>query len=415
VQVDNAGNQRSPSAGTREWPVGLQVGALLASGWMPAPLREFVLKVHSRCDLACDYCYVYRSADQRWRTQPRIMTPHVAALTADRIAEHVHEHGLDRVRVILHGGEPLLRTPEDLTGVVALVRRAVGGAATVDASVQTNGVRLSEDYLRAFDQAGITVGVSVDGGAADHDRHRRGPAGEGSHAAVAAAVRLLGSSRFRHLYGGLLCVIDPRSDPAGVYRSLTDFDPPMIDFLLPHGHWSSPPPGRDAGGAATPYADWLIAVFDLWYGTPVPPAPVRLLESIVSTLLGGESAVQGIGLGPSQAVVVETDGTIEQGDVLKTSRQGTRRSTLNVASAPFDHALLSPPVIAQQLGPLALAPACRSCDLRRACGGGQYAHRYRDGAGFANPSVYCPDLYRLISHVRQRLRDDLAGLGGAAG
>ncbi|WP_184978316.1 FxsB family cyclophane-forming radical SAM/SPASM peptide maturase [Sphaerisporangium rubeum] len=388
---------------------------MLASGWHPAPLREFVLKVHSRCDLACDYCYVYRFADQRWRTQPRTMTSHVAELTAGRIAEHVRDHRLTRIRVILHGGEPLLRTPDDLAAVVTRVRRAVGPAVTVDASVQTNGVRLSEDYLRAFDQAGVRVGVSLDGDAADHDRHRRGPDGRGSHAAVTAAIRLLTSPRYRHLFGGLLCVIDPRTDPAGVYRSLSDLDPPMIDFLLPHGHWSSPPPGREAGDAATPYADWLITVFDLWYGASAPPPPVRLLESIVHTLLGGGPAVQGIGLGPVQTVVVETDGTIEQGDVLKTSRAGTTRSTLNVASAAFDRVLLSPPVVAQQLGPLALAPVCRSCDLRRTCGGGQYAHRYRDGAGFANPSVYCPDLYRLISHIRRRLRDDLTGRGGVAG
>jgi len=28
----------------------------------------------------------------------------------------------------------------------------------------------------------------------------------------------------------------------------------------------------------------------------------------------------------------------------------------------------------------------------RTCGGGLYAHRYRSGLGFANPSVYCADL-----------------------
>ena len=32
--------------------------------------RQFLLKVHSRCNLACDYCYVYQHADQSWRTRP---------------------------------------------------------------------------------------------------------------------------------------------------------------------------------------------------------------------------------------------------------------------------------------------------------------------------------------------------------
>ncbi|MGH3248417.1 MAG: aKG-HExxH-type peptide beta-hydroxylase, partial [Trebonia sp.] len=34
------------------------------------------------------------------------------------------------------------------------------------------------------------------------------------------------------------------------------------------------------------------------------------------------------------------------------------------------------------------------------CGGGLYAHRYRTGSGFDNPSVYCGDLEKIISHVR---------------
>ena len=45
--------------------------------------------------------------------------------------------------------------------------------------------------------------------------------------------------------------------------------------------------------------------------------------------------------------------------------------------------------------------------IRLVCGGGHYAHRYRPGRGFANPSVYCPDLILLIGHIRERLRIDI--------
>jgi hypothetical protein len=37
------------------------------------------------------------------------------------------------------------------------------------------------------------------------------------------------------------------------------------------------------------------------------------------------------------------------------------------------------------------------------------AHRYRPGTGFANPSVYCPDLMRLIGHISDTMRADIAG------
>src|SRR5271154_2439971 len=116
--------------------------ALMAGGGRPGPFREFVLKVHSRCDLACDYCYMYEMADQSWRAQPKRMSPAVAAQSATRIAEHVRAHDLTEIALVLHGGEPLLAGPETIAGVLGAVRDAVGPAVTVRATVQTNGVGL---------------------------------------------------------------------------------------------------------------------------------------------------------------------------------------------------------------------------------------------------------------------------------
>ncbi|NEB07610.1 FxsB family radical SAM/SPASM domain protein, partial [Streptomyces coelicoflavus] len=71
---------------------------------MPTPLRQFVLKVHGRCNLDCTYCYLYRGQDDGWRDRPARAGARVVEHTAARIAEHVAAHGLDRIRVELHGG-----------------------------------------------------------------------------------------------------------------------------------------------------------------------------------------------------------------------------------------------------------------------------------------------------------------------
>src|ERR1700748_3816539 len=75
-------------------------------------IRQFVLKVHSRCDLACDHCYVYEHADQSWRQRPQSLDEETAERVAERITEHVRAHALRDVAIILHGGEPLLYGPE---------------------------------------------------------------------------------------------------------------------------------------------------------------------------------------------------------------------------------------------------------------------------------------------------------------
>ncbi|MFB9202763.1 FxsB family cyclophane-forming radical SAM/SPASM peptide maturase [Nonomuraea spiralis] len=379
---------------------------MLRNGWRPHPFRQYLLKVHSRCNLACDYCYVYTLADQSWRSRPMVMTPELVAIAAERIAEHAAAHDVRSVKLILHGGEPLLAGHTYLREIVETVRGKAGPDLHVDAAVQTNAVLLNEDTLRSFSDLDLTVGVSLDGSRRANDRNRRFANGRSSYDLVSDALGLLLTPEFRHLYNGLLCTVDLANDPIETYESLLQFRPPAIDFLIPHGTWESPPPGRFPDSPKTPYADWLTAIFDRWYGQSGETV-VRLFQEIMNVLMGGSSASEAIGLTPSTVVVIETDGTIEQTDSLKVVGQGAPGTGLNIVDHPFDAALEHPGMVARQLGWDALDDTCKACRFGRVCGAGLYPHRYRPGSGFRNPSVYCPDLYRLIEHIHSRLVSDL--------
>lgn len=394
-------------AGGPEWPVTLDISRLLASGWYPVPFREFVLKVHSRCDLSCDYCYVYTKADQSWRQQPLSMSRAVADQAAARIAEHAAAHKLGSVRLILHGGEPLLAGPDLLSYVVRGVREAVGPATRVDVAVQSNGTGLGLPFLELFRELGVRVGISVDGDATGQDRHRKYASGQGSHAGVDQAIRLLSAQPHRDLFAGLLCTIDVRNDPVATYEALLGYGPPAIDFLLPHGNWLTPPPFRVPGAPDTPYADWLAAVFDRWYHASARETRVRLFTEIMHAILGGEPTTESIGLSPVAVVVIEADGSIEQSDTLKSAYAGAQSTGLHVAGNTLDDALLLPSIAARQLRAAALSARCHDCPVMPVCGGGQYAHRYQPGTGFLNPSVYCPDLLKFIRHVRSVMQADI--------
>lgn len=388
-----------------EWPFTIDVPALATSGWEPVPFREFIVKVHARCDLSCDYCYIYEMADQSWRDQPRRMPENIVEQAAERIGDHARNHGLRNITLILHGGEPLLAGHELIWRIVTLTRKACGPQVQVAARVQTNGVRLDESYLDLFSELGVKVGVSMDGNAAAHDRHRRFASGRGSYAAVSAGLHRLSEQRYRHLFGGLLCTVDLRNDPVATYEALASFNPPRIDFLLPHGTWDTPPPGRVPDPEQTPYGDWLIKAFDRWYREP--QTGVRLFEELMQLLLTGASSGEAVGLAPARMVVIETDGSIEQVDSLKAAYHGAAQTGLHVTRDALDDALRLPGIAARQMGVRALAAKCRTCPICKVCGGGQYPHRYQSGSGFANPSVYCPDLMRLIYHVASTIKADV--------
>jgi uncharacterized protein len=376
------------------------------------PFRQFVLKLNSRCDLSCDHCYVYEHADTSWRGLPKAASDEVLARTAERIAEHARVHGLGIVHVVLHGGEPLLAGPLRLRRAALELNNALRGVCRLDLRIHTNGVTLNERFLTLFDEFDIRVGISLDGDRVANDLHRRYADGRSSYDQALRAVNLLRQPRWRHLYAGLLCTIDVRNDPCAVYDALVALDPPRIDFLLPHATWDEPPL-RPAELGETPYADWLWRIHERWtaQGRPVP---VRMFDSIHRTLRGESSLIESLGLAPADLVVVETDGSLEQADSLKTAFDGAAATGFDLFRHDFDAAARHPGMIDRQQGLDGLSAQCRACPVVESCGGGLYAHRYRsaDGGfhsadgGFDNPSVFCPDLLALITTVRDHAETD---------
>lgn len=390
------------------WPdPGLDVSALRAAGLRPTPLSQFVVKIAARCNLSCDYCFVYNLKDSSWRAAPRFMEPDTARAAAGRIAEHARQHGLRRIRVSLHGGEPLLAGPRRITDIVDALRAHLRPVADVEITVQTNGTLLDRAWLETLAGLDIRVAVSLDGDAATHDRHRRDPQGRPSRAEVESGLRLLASAPYRAWYAGLLSVVDLEANPTAFYESLLAFDPPRIDLLLPHATWADPPP-RPGGPGSAPYAQWLLQIFERWYAAPTAPTRIRLFEAVIGLLLGGRGDGESVGLAPLGYAVIDTDGSYRQSEALNAAYDGCAATGLDVADAALDELLELPGMAARQIGRAALGAQCLSCELHRVCGGGHYGHRYRPGTGFRNASVYCEDLAALIRGIAARLGDDLA-------
>jgi uncharacterized protein len=397
------------------WPLrDLDIADMRARGHQSAPFRQFILKIHSRCNLSCSYCYVYEMADQGWQGLPKQMTPATVSKTVGRITEHARRHNLPSVEVILHGGEPLLARAHWISELAESMRARV--PSRVDISMQTNGTLLSQPNLAALKRLGVRVGVSLDGDAEATSRHRRYANGRSSFDDVADGLGRLDSPEFREIYSGLLCTIDLDNDPVSTYEALLKFNPPAIDLLLPHANWSCPPPGEG-------YANWLIKVFERWYTAPAQETQIRLFTELIQLVLGQPGTVEGVGLLPSTLIVVDTDGSIKQLDSLSSAYDGAADTGLHVFTSPFDAALDHPTTVARQIGIDALSTQCHTCSIVQICGGGLYPHRYREKEGFLNPSVYCADLMQLITHIRDRVIRDVTRIstvqspqsGGSAG
>lgn len=419
AETANTAAETTADTAATEWPDRSVVDEALADpSWRPLPFTQFVVKAHGRCNLACDYCYIYEMADQSWRGKPMAMARETVDRTAYRINEHLTAHRDEVAQVIVTflGGEALLVGPDELDHAAGAFRSAMPDGVEAILSVTTNGVLLDDPRMLAvLERHDIKVTLSLDGARDAHDRHRKYANGKGSFDAVMRGVAALRAAatvpdRLRNV----LCVVDLDNDPLETYEALAAVGAPQVDFLLPLDDWEHTPPGWTGDTGGTAYADWLIPIFDHWYGTVPVPTTVRFFDSIIGLVLGGHSTTEAVGLEDFQSLTIDTDGSIELIDALKSNFQGAPLTGLNVRDNAFDEARLHPGVVARQRGAAGLSPTCRACELREICGGGQYTNRYRAGSGFLNPSVFCTDQAALITHIRDRVLADVARLRAGA-
>lgn len=345
---------------------------------------------------------MYNHLDQSWKSQPKLMSEATLQAAAARIQEYVQQQQLDHIVVVYHGGEPLLLGTDRLVAHAALLKELLP-EVQVDFSLQTNGVLLREADVLAFQKQGIQVSLSLDGPAAAHDRHRLDHKGRSSFAATEQALYLL--ERYPDVFSGVIAVVDVANDPAELLAYFAGHAIPQLDFLLPDANYITLPPGRDTDPDC--YSRWLTTCFDVWFDQ-YPHLKLRTFDTVLASLMGIPSETDGLGLGDVSLLIVETDGSYHDLDVLKITGQGTGLAGQSVYSASLQMAAASEPVLAhrQRLRKEGLSAQCQRCAVVDVCGGGAVAHRY-SAEGYANPSIYCAELQQLITHADVRVTEQL--------
>lgn len=359
-----------------------------------------LIKVASRCNLDCSYCYVYHMGDEGWRTQPKRLSSDIR----DRIAQELGSLMREQDRpfsVVLHGGEPLLLGASRLGELLASLRAELGLACNV--SIQTNGLLLSREILDVCSLFNVTLSISLDGPVHVHDRFRLDLRQRPSHAKVIAGVQTLKAHPDAdRLFSGVLAVVDPTSNPSEVYSFFKALGVPSVDFLYRDGNHSSLPFGK-ASPSSTEYGRWMSEILDCYVSDPAP-FRIRMLDDMMKLLLGGSGVKEGVGLTDYGILVIDTDGSIKKNDTLKSSPLGDGfNETWSVASHSLARIAASSDFEAYHDAQRPTSAICRACPLLKVCGGGMVTHRYSEGSGYDNPTVFCADQLLLIGRMEDLL------------
>jgi uncharacterized protein len=283
---------------------------------------------------------------------------------------------------------------------LALQARLARRGQVVSHSLQTNGLLIDERWCRLLRDAGVLVGLSLDGPEHVHDRHRRMAGGQPTGRRVQDAAR-------RMLDAGVavnaLAVVNAYSArfPEEIYGFLKDAGLVHMQFI--------PCFERDRDGRAAPFSvqpealgEFLCRVFDCWradfdaYG---PTVFVRWFDSVFATYVGvspPECTLQSV---CGDYVVIEHNGDVYVCDffVEEDWRLG------NVHDSTLLEMLNSPRQIAFGRRKAALPEACQACRWLPHCRGGCPKDR-RPGAAAPGPSHSCEAYQRFFEHADGEMR-----------
>ena len=362
-----------------------------------------LIKVASRCNINCSYCYVYNMGDKGWSAMPT----QISFETISTIAQALKDFSFTErhpFSVVLHGGEPLLLGQAKLRQVLETLRMKLPDNSPI--GLQTNGILITEEILNVCSETRTTVSVSIDGPRRINDKDRVGHNGRGTYEIIIRGLDVLRNHKDADfLYSGLLTVINPQTDPFEIYQFLKQLSPPSVDFLYRDGNHSKLPFGK-ADFNSTEYGNWFARLLEI-YLSDSSPLPIRFLDDIIKLMLGGFGTKDGVGLTDYGVLVIDTDGSIAKNDTLKSTFDGADRFTQNWSV--FTHSLSevfnSDEYAKYHKSQQPSSLICRSCPELKVCGGGMTLHRWRDDNGYDNPSIYCADQKLLIGQVRQKLAE----------
>ena len=368
---------------------------------MSGSRMDVVIKVSERCNLACPY--YFQEFDNS--AYARFMSFDVVRQLADFLGQGLSEVAIDRLNLVLHGGEPLLLKKSRFDAACRVLRDTLEDRVDLCLSVQTNGVLIDEEWIDIFSRHRINVGVSIDGPKEHHDRMRPDKRGRGSFDKTLRGIRMVqeAASAGRVPSYGVLCVANPALDGREVSRFFAEeLELPSFTFLLPRTGWGE--------GIEDAQAEWIRffgEALDYWeekYSDKLPPH-----NQILSPVLHGM-------MSDDLANVIDSHFAWRH-HVISISSEGHLGADDNLMALDPRYANTGMSIFDTSLGKFLesdfwrslidsvdyVPPECSGCEWYRTCRSGELYNRYSREDGLQRRSVFCETIDYINFRIAQYL------------
>lgn len=376
------------------------------NGLYDGPLRkpkslEVILKITERCNIACSYCYFFDARNKDFDKRPPTISTSTVHRLASYLAEAADDFGLETVRVIIHGGEPLMYSKSKFREICSSLHLALDGRTSLQLSLQTNGMLLDTDWIALLDELEIQIGVSLDGDPATNDRHRVDHKGQGTYRRATDGLRALQTHGQRGF--DVISVLGADGDAAAALRHFVE------QLALTQAHFTVLDETHDTANETylRGVSANLMALYGEWRRLSHRGVYVRTFNNLLASLLRGDRDMRALELAMEGyvSITVRSDGSVGPDDTFRNVLPELFDLGLCVQSSRLRDYLSLPEIRRMHDQLAALPDDCGACCWKRVCRAGLHVtgplHRYSASAGFNNKNLHCDAIQQLLLTLAQ--------------
>ncbi|WP_434309526.1 anaerobic sulfatase maturase [Hominifimenecus sp. rT4P-3] len=347
------------------------------------------------CNMRCRYCFYHDVSELREVKSYGIMSEE----TLEKIVKKVLETAEESCAFVFQGGEPTLAGLDYFRSLVDFQKKYNTKKIEVSNSIQTNGLKIDEEWAEFLHENHFLVGLSIDGTKDIHDRLRPDAAGKETYNRIYRTAQLLKKYQVEF---NILTVITRQSARRAykIYHQYKKNGWRYLQFIpcLDPYEWER----GSSDYSLTPelYTEFLKTLFDEWFADQIKGDSVyiRYFDNLLGIQMGVEPESCGLMGRCIPQLVIEADGSAYPCDfyVMDEYRMG------NLAEEPLEQLMQSEGALRFAMESAQPEEKCKTCRFGYLCRGG--CRRDRDDRGAVGLNYYCESYQEFLAYAEKNLQ-----------
>ena len=346
------------------------------------------------CNLDCQYCF-YLSKQQLY---PDIQDFRMRDDVLERYIKQYLNQPSEEITFTWQGGEPTLMGLDFYKKVVHLQKIYNTDNKTIYNSLQTNGIKLNDEWAAFFHDHDFLIGVSIDGPEMYHNKYRYFKGGKKSHEKVMRGIECL---RQHNVEYNILCCLnrDNADHPFELYEFFKSRAGTPYWQFIPIVEQSNTSSDGVSDYSIKPkqYAQFLTQLFNRWVRRDIGTISIQIFDISLRSFMG---------LNPGLCLFEETCGSAlaieHNGDLYSCDHYVDPDYKLgNIMQESMNKMVVKDQQVEFGLNKKDTLPDyCRECEVQSLCNGGCPKNRFiKTPDGSPGLNYLCSAYKTFFKHI----------------